>query len=72
MFLGRYMSDNQDNELPEGKIEGTINAVTGLVKAVPVYEDAIQPVAKETAKPFKQLGRLSMLRYFLFEASFGA
>lgn len=27
---------------------------------------------KKLAKPFKQLGRLSMLRYFLFEASFGA
>jgi hypothetical protein len=25
----------------EGNIEGTIKAVTGLVKAVPVYEDAI-------------------------------
>ena len=32
----------------EGNIEGTIKAVTGLVKEVPVYEDAIQPVAKET------------------------
>lgn len=34
----------------EGKVEGTINAVTGLIKAVPVYQDAIQPAAKEVGK----------------------
>jgi hypothetical protein len=57
MFLGRYMSDNQENELPEGKVEGTINAVTGLIKAVPVYEDAIQPIAKETGKALQTVGK---------------
>ncbi len=34
----------------EGNVEGTINAVIGLAKAVPVYEDAIQPAAKELGK----------------------
>lgn len=34
----------------EGNIEGTINATTGLVKAIPVYQDAIQPAAKEIGK----------------------
>ncbi len=51
------MNDSQDKELPEGNIEGTINAVTGLVKAVPVYEDAIQPVAKETGKALQTVGK---------------
>jgi hypothetical protein len=51
------MSDNQDNELPDSKIEGAINAVTGLVKAVPVYEDALQPVAKETGKALQTVGK---------------
>ena len=31
----------------ESKIEGTVNAVKGLVEAVPIYQDAIQPAAKE-------------------------
>lgn len=57
MFLGRYMSDNKDNGFPEGNIEGTINAVTGLVKAVPLYEDAIQPVAKEAGKALQTVGK---------------
>lgn len=34
----------------ESNIEGTINAVTGLAKAIPVYEDALQPAAKEIGK----------------------
>lgn len=41
----------------EGNIEGTIKAVTGLVKEVPIYEDAIQPVAKEAGKAFHTVGR---------------
>jgi hypothetical protein len=31
----------------ESKVKDTIDAVTGLVKAVPIYEDALQPAAKE-------------------------
>jgi len=42
------MSDDETKK--EGNIEGTINAVTGLAKAVPVYEDAVQPAAKEIGK----------------------
>jgi len=41
----------------EGNVEGTIKAVTGLVKEVPIYEDAIQPVAKEAGKVFHTVGR---------------
>ncbi|HGY9568620.1 DUF4393 domain-containing protein [Vibrio harveyi] len=42
------MGDWSDNN--ESNIEGTINAVAGLAKAVPVYEDALQPAAKEIGK----------------------
>jgi len=31
----------------ENNIEGTINAATGLLKEVPIYQDALQPAAKE-------------------------
>ena len=44
--------------IPEGKIEGTINAVTGLLKEVPVYQDALQPVAKETGKALQTVGQV--------------
>ena len=42
---------------PEGNIEGTVKAVTELVKAVPVYDDALQPIAKETGKALQTVGR---------------
>lgn len=41
----------------EGKIEGTIKAATGLVRAVPIYQDALQPVAKETGKALQTVGK---------------
>jgi hypothetical protein len=48
---------NEETSESEGNIEGTIKAVTGLVKEVPVYEDAIQPAAKETWKELHTVGR---------------
>lgn len=48
---------NEELSSPEGNVEGTIKAVTGLVKEVPVYEDAIQPLAKETGKALQTVGR---------------
>ncbi len=42
------MSDEENNT--ESNIDTTINAVTNLVKAVPIYQDAIQPAAKEVGK----------------------
>ncbi|MGI2141937.1 DUF4393 domain-containing protein [Shewanella baltica] len=39
-----------EEEKPEGNVEGTINAVTGLVKSVPIYQDALQPAARELGK----------------------
>jgi len=46
-----------EEEKSEGNVEGTIKAVTGLVKEVPVYEDAVQPVAKEAGKALQTVGR---------------
>jgi len=34
----------------ESNVEGTINATTGLVKAIPIYQDALQPAAQEIGK----------------------
>lgn len=41
----------------DNKIKDTIDAVTGLVKAVPIYEDAVQPVAKQVGKSLETVGR---------------
>jgi hypothetical protein len=46
-----------DKEKQEGNLEATINAVTGLVKAVPIYQDALQPAAKEIGKALGTVAR---------------
>lgn len=48
---------DSENKNPENNIENTINAVTSLVKAVPIYEDAVQPLAKEAGKALKTVGK---------------
>lgn len=50
----KKMSKSDDNKSP---VEGTIKAVSELVEKVPVYEDAIQPLAKETGKALGTLGK---------------
>lgn len=55
-FLGVFMN-NEESSVPEGNIEGTIKAVTGLVKEVPVYEDTIRPLAKEAGRALQTVGR---------------
>lgn len=39
---------NEENK--ETNVKATIDAVTGLAKAIPVYDDAVQPAAKEVGK----------------------
>lgn len=46
-----------EEEKGESSIEGTIKAATGLVKAVPIYQDAIQPAAKEVGKTFEVVAK---------------
>ncbi|UWF51099.1 DUF4393 domain-containing protein [Pseudomonas sp. N3-W] len=41
----------------ENKVKGTIEAVTGFVKAVPIYQDALQPAAKQLGKTLEVVGR---------------
>jgi len=40
----------------ENKIDGAINAMANLSKAIPVYEDAIQPLARQTGKALGTIG----------------
>lgn len=42
--------ENPEEKSKESNIKSTIDAVTGLAKAIPVYDDAIQPAAKEIGK----------------------
>jgi len=42
--------ETPENNPNDSNVKSTIDAVTGLVKAVPVYNDAIQPAAKEIGK----------------------
>lgn len=43
------MDTNGDHQ-KESNVKSTIDAVTGLAKAIPIYDDAIQPAAKEIGK----------------------
>lgn len=47
-----------EEEKTEGNVEATINAVTGLVKAVPIYQDALQPAAKEIGKALGTIAKV--------------
>jgi len=40
----------EENNNPESNINSTINAVAGLVKEIPIYQDTVQPAAKEVGK----------------------
>lgn len=53
------MSDDKEEKKEEagGIIKQTIDSATALTKAVPVYEDAIQPLAKETGKALGTVGK---------------
>ncbi|MEJ7740447.1 MAG: hypothetical protein WKF97_23765 [Chitinophagaceae bacterium] len=43
---------------PDSHIKSTIDAATGLVKAIPVYQDAIQPSAKQIGKSLETVAKL--------------
>lgn len=42
--------DTHEGNIKDNNVKSTIDAVTGLVQAVPIYNDAIQPAAKEIGK----------------------
>ncbi|QUP67967.1 DUF4393 domain-containing protein [Pseudomonas syringae Cit 7] len=49
--------ENESNKGGGNNINASIDAVTGLVKAVPIYEDAVQPVAKQIGKSLEIVGK---------------
>lgn len=51
------MSEYPENENFGGIIKQTIDSATALTKAVPIYEGAVQPIAKETGKALGTLGK---------------
>ncbi|MEH6445235.1 MAG: DUF4393 domain-containing protein [Oceanospirillaceae bacterium] len=42
---------------PGGIIKQTMDSATALTKAVPIYQDAVQPLAKETGKALGTIGK---------------
>ena len=42
---------------PDGALKQTIDSATALMKAVPIYQDAMQPVAQEAGKALGTLGK---------------
>lgn len=40
----------EENNHSESNVNSTINAVAGLVKEIPIYQDTVQPAAKEVGK----------------------
>ncbi len=45
------------NEDSDSSVKGTIDAVTGLVKAIPIYQDTLQPTAKELGKSLETIAK---------------
>ncbi|MEE4697801.1 hypothetical protein V2K91_21405 [Pseudomonas alliivorans] len=48
------MSKDEDGS----SVSSVIDAVTGLAKAMPIYEDMVQPAIKRICKSFESIGKL--------------
>lgn len=48
---------SEEKETTGGIIKQTVDSVTALTKAVPIYQDAVQPFAKETGKALGTVGK---------------
>ena len=48
----------QENPKPETNVKATIDAVTGLVKAIPVYQDTLQPSAKQIGQSLETVTKV--------------
>lgn len=48
---------DQNNTSTESNINSTINAITGLAKEIPVYQDAVQPAAQEVGKSLQTVAK---------------
>ncbi len=49
--------EDESNKGSGNNVNATIDAVTGLMKAVPVYQDTVQPAAKELGKSIETVAR---------------
>ena len=47
----------EDREATGGIIKQTVDSATALAKAVPIYQDAVQPLAKATGKALGTVGK---------------
>ena len=45
------------NENKDTNVKATIDAVTGLVKAIPIYQDAVQPAARQIGKSLETVSK---------------
>ena len=52
-----YFHNVAEEQSKDSNVKSTIEAVTGLVKAVPLYDDAIQPAAKQVGKSLETLSK---------------
>lgn len=50
------MTDKESTDDNNESAEGKINAVSKLVKEIPIYQDAVQPVAKEAGTALQTVG----------------
>lgn len=46
---------NEENQKADSNVKSAIDAATGLVKAVPVYQDVVQPSAKQIGKSLETI-----------------
>lgn len=53
-----YLSAGVLNLSEDDKIEGSINAAANLANAVPIYQDAVQPLAQQTGKALGTIGEV--------------
>lgn len=47
----------QENDNKENNIKASIDAVTGLVKAIPIYQDTLQPATKQIGKSLETVAK---------------
>lgn len=41
----------------DNKVKETVEAVTGLVQAIPIYQDLAQPAVKQVGKALETIGK---------------
>ncbi|WP_394136488.1 DUF4393 domain-containing protein [Aliivibrio fischeri] len=55
--MNEEMNEKQNGQSTGGILKQTIDSATALATAVPIYEDAVQPLAKEAGKALGTIGK---------------